>query len=113
MTLYEDESVVVKPSLIEGYGVFAKRLFKTGETVLSWNPQRLSKDEVRTIPEDQRRYLNVLEDGTDVLMQIPERYINHSDIPNTRVVDKTDVAVRDIYEGEEVTSSYTFDNTKK
>jgi SET domain-containing protein len=42
----------------------------------------------------------------EVVMQIPERYVNHSDNPNTEVIDDTDVALKDINIGEEITSNY-------
>lgn len=107
MHVYEDNNLIVKPSPIEGLGVFAKKSFKQGEVVLRWNPKILTKQEVMDTPEDQRRYLNTLSDGTVVLMQIPERYVNSSEHPNTEMVGKSDIALRDIIEGEEVTSNYS------
>lgn len=47
-------------------------------------------------------------------MQEPEKFVNHSCDPNTFVKDFCDVALRDIVEGEEITSDYTdslFPNT--
>lgn len=41
-------------------------------------------------------------------MMIPERYVNHSETPNTKPVAKSDVAIRKIKAGEEITSSYDF-----
>lgn len=107
MNVYEDDNFIVKPSPIEGLGLFAKRTFKKGDRVLSWHPKELTEDELKNISSDQKRYLNKLENGTEVLMQIPERYANHSDDPNTRMVGESDVAIRDIQEGEEITSSYS------
>ncbi|HEX8946770.1 MAG TPA: SET domain-containing protein [Candidatus Paceibacterota bacterium] len=109
MTIYEDENVVVRPSPIEGYGLFAKRAFKSGEIVLKWHPTKLTEEESLSIPEDQKRYINKLADGTSVLMSIPERYVNSSNTPNTRVIEASDVAIRDIQEGEEITSHYKFE----
>jgi len=107
-TIYEDDNVIVKPSTIEGFGVFAKREFKKGEIVLVWHPTTLTEEKLSIISEDQKRYINTLEDGTSVLMNIPERYINSSNQPNTHVIKATDVAARDILIGEEITSNYTF-----
>jgi len=104
--MYEDENVAVRPSSIEGLGLFAKRTFKTGETILIWHPKRLSKEEAAKVPEEQKRYLDILEDGTGRLMQIPERYVNHSEDPNTKMVGESDVAIRDIQIGEEITGNY-------
>lgn len=109
MTIYEDENIVVKPSPIEGYGVFAKRAFKAEETVLTWHPTRLTEQELLAVPNDQKRYINKLADGTLVLMNVPERYVNSSNVPNTKMVKDGDVAIRDIQEGEEITSNYDFD----
>ncbi len=108
MTIYEDENVAVRPSPIEGYGLFAKRAFKSGEIVLKWRSTKLTEEELLSIPEDQKRYINKLAGGP-VLMNIPERYVNSSDTPNTHVIEASDVAIRDIQEGEEITSPYEFE----
>lgn len=107
MYIYENDNIVVRPSPIEGLGVFSKRSFKQGEIVLKWNPKILTKQEVADTPEVERRYLNTLSDDTVVLMQIPERYVNSSEYPNTKIIEKSDIAVRDIKEGEEITSNYS------
>lgn len=108
MTIYEDDNVIVRPSTIEGFGVFAKREFKKEEVVLVWHPTILTEEKLSNIFGDQRRYINTLEDGTSVLMNIPERYINSSSKANTHTVGATDVAIRDILINEEITSNYTF-----
>lgn len=107
MIIYEDDNVIVKPSTIEGFGLFAKREFKKGEVVLVWHPTILTKEKLNNMPEDQKRYINILENGTSVLMNVPERYVNSSDKPNIHTVGTTDVAVRDIKINEEITSNYT------
>lgn len=106
MSLYEDENVVVKPSPIEGMGLFSKRRYTSGETVLKWNPQVLTEEKLSALPQEKLKYVNTLDDGTKVLMNIPERYVNHSDTPNTKPVEKSDVAITDIEVGDEITSSY-------
>ena len=104
---FEDDNLVVRPSSIEGLGVFAKRAFKKGETVLRWRPKRLSEAEFHSAAPSERRYLGTLDDGTRVLMQAPERFVNSdSSAPNTQTVGESDVAVRDISPGEEITSDY-------
>ena len=45
-------------------------------------------------------------DQVAVLLGEPERYVNHSCANNTGVEEFTDVAVRDILPGEEITSDY-------
>ena len=59
----------------------------------------------RVLPSDLR-YLGTLDDGTRVLMQPPERFVNSSDCPNTKTVGESDVALRTIMAGEELTSNY-------
>ena len=59
-----------------------------------------------TVLPSDLRYLGTLDDGTRVLMQPPERFVNSSDCPNTKTIGKSDVAVRAITEGEELTSKY-------
>jgi SET domain-containing protein len=108
MIIYEDDKVIVKPSTIEGFGVFAKSRFNKGEVVLVWHPRILNKEKLDIVPEDQKKYINTLEDGTSVLMNIPERYINSSDNPNTHTIGLADVAIRIILIGEEITSNYSF-----
>jgi len=111
MNVYEDENVVVKESEIEGFGLFAKRDFEIGEVILHWNPKKLTDSDIEKLTEDEKkRYMNTLEDGTKVLMGIPERYVNHSDTPNTKPEGQTDIATRDIQAGEEITSSYEFES---
>lgn len=112
MNIYEDENVVVKESTIEGLGLFANRPFKKDEVVLKWNPKILTAGEVQGTPAELKRFINKLEDGTSALMQIPERYVNHSDNPNTKPVGSSDVALRDIEIGEEITSNYEFEKTE-
>ncbi len=109
MPIYEDKNIIVAPSPIEGFGVFANRPFKKGEVVLKWYPKTLSQEEEKAIAVEDKRYLNKLKTGQTILMQIPERYVNSSDNPNTKVVDNTDVALRDIEVGEEITSKYPFE----
>jgi uncharacterized protein len=106
--VFENEHIEVKDSKIEGLGVFAKHDFKKGEVIFKWKPIKTVTDENRaSIPEYERdRYITFLDDETEVLMGIPERYVNHSCDPNTNAIDGADVAVRDIKTGEEITADY-------
>ena len=51
--------------------------------------------------------------GVIYLYSSPERYVNHSSDPNTiqNLKDKSDVAIRDIQKGEEITTDATKDDT--
>lgn len=96
----------VKNSKIHSKGLFATELIKQGETVVAWNPKVLTKEQAKKLPaNEQKHYL--YPDGNNMLwMQPPERYMNHSCDANTHAVGKSDVALRDIQEGEEITSDY-------
>lgn len=95
----------VRKSVISGKGLFAKAEIKKDETVLFWHPKELSREKADELPASEKHYL--YPDGDAVLhMQPPERYVNHSCEPNTYVVGKSDVASRDIQQGEEITSDY-------
>ncbi len=105
--LFENDDVVVRLSPIHGMGVFAKRNFKKGEIVLVWNPARRSFIESNLhISEAEKHYTNHLDTGEYIVMGIPERYVNHSCEPNTKINRLKDVAIRDIEQGEEITGDY-------
>jgi SET domain-containing protein len=103
-----ESDVVIRKSKIEGKGVFANRDFKKGEVVIKWNTDTiLTKAEVEKLPEREKRYISPIGDRF-LLQQPPVRYVNHSCNPNTKVVnDSSDVAIRDIKKGEEITSDYS------
>lgn len=96
----------VRVSEISGNGIFATSLIRKGETVLTWNPKILTPEEAKGLPEDEFAHYTIPEKGNILWMQPPERYVNHSCEANTHVVARSDVATRDIHEGEEITSDY-------
>ncbi|HSX00120.1 MAG TPA: SET domain-containing protein [Patescibacteria group bacterium] len=98
--------IEIKNSPIAGKGIFAKEPIKRGALVLKWRPKVLTKEQAAELPaEEQKHY--TYPNGEKVLwMQPPERFVNHSCEPNTHVVDESDVALRDIKPGEEITSDY-------
>ena len=102
-------NIVVKKSKIQGKGVFADKYFKKGEIVLKWNPKIITQKESEKLPAKEKHYLEH-QNGQYLLMQPPERYVNHSCDSNTRVKNQCDVAIRNIKKGEEITSTY---NNKK
>lgn len=100
------DNIEVKQSPISGRGLFAKGLIKKGSTVLTWHPKVLSRKDADALPDEEKKHY-LYPDGENMLwMQPPERYINHSCEPNTRVVGQSDVALRDIQPDEEITSDY-------
>ncbi len=106
----KDKNVRVAESSKEGKGVFAKRNFNKGDVVLEIDDTHVIEDENALTPEQHAYDLDYLEDKI-VLMQSPEKFINHSCDPNTYT--KTEhgirrvIAMRDIKEGEEITYDYS------
>ncbi len=100
------KDVVIKKSKIHGKGVFANRIFLKGEVVLKWNPRVLKKSELNKITEKQKHYVYKTNNGKNLLMSSPEKYVNHSIKPNTKVKGYGDVAIRIVKKGEEITSDY-------
>jgi SET domain-containing protein len=104
---FENNDILVKPSKIDGFGVFAKRDFTAGEVVLTWNPVRsLSETEILNTSLEEKKYISRLGNGTYVIIGIPGRYVNHSCDPNTKSEQGKDVAIKDITKGEEITADY-------
>jgi len=100
-------NIEVKKSKIHGKGVFAKRNFEKGEVVLKWNPKKLSLKKGESPTKEQKKN-TISKQGKYYLMQPPERYVNHSCEPNTKMnINKfKDIAIKSIKKGEEITSSY-------
>jgi SET domain-containing protein len=100
-----DKYIIIKKSKISGKGVFALRDFKKGEIVLKWNPKPINKLEIESLSARGKTYI-VYSGKKYFIMQSPERYVNHSCEANTTVKNNSDVAVRNIRKGEEITSDY-------
>jgi hypothetical protein len=102
--------VEIRRSGIDGLGAFARRPFERGEVVLRWDISgRVPRGVVSGLADTEKNYLHPYDEETLVVVQPPERYVNHSCDNNTAVKDFCDVAVRDIAAGEEITSDYEAD----
>ena len=105
--------VETRQSKIHGTGVFAKEQIPLGEVVLQIDDSWVIDDSppVRERLDKDSDHYDYLPDGTTILMQEPERYINHSCDPNLFVysVDKTRflLAMCDIAKGEEIIYDYS------
>jgi len=104
--------VTVGESSIQGQGVFAARPLARGEVVLRIDDSRVV-DEDRPLREELGEnpdHCDYLPDGTTVLMEEPERYINHSCEPNVFVYsagkERYLLAMRDVGRGEELLYDY-------
>jgi len=104
-------TVEVRPSEIHGRGVFANRGFRRGEQVLPIDDSRVveSEDSFDASQGEFEYHQDYLGDH-NVLLQEPERHINHCCEPNTYVktLDGTRwvVAYRDIAPNDEITYDY-------
>ena len=103
-------NVRVGPSGIQGLGVFAVKPFQTGDTILAIDDSRIVDEAHPLAAGEDPRHCDYLAAGRTVLMQPPERHINHSCDPNTfvRTVDgrRLVIARRAIDAGEEITYDY-------
>lgn len=105
--------VEVRESRIKGRGVFATRPIAIGEVVLKIDDSVvISPDDpvLSTLIGSEPDPCDYLPDGTVILMQEPERYINHSCDPNVYVytadTKRFVLARREIVEGEELVRDY-------
>jgi SET domain-containing protein len=105
------KNVVVKKSRISGKGVFSNRSFKKGEVILEMDDSHVVTDPSKVTKEQHESELDYSSDGKIVVMQVPERYINHSCAPNSYVKTVNGIrkvfAMRDIQKGEEIVGDYS------
>ena len=105
------ENFIVKESRISGKGVFSARSFKKDEEILDIDDSHVVADTSALAKEQYEFELDYLANGRIVVMQAPERYINHSCNPNLYVKTVNGVrkvfALRDIPKGEELVFDYS------
>ena len=97
----------------DGKGVFANRDFRKGEVVIQYNLNTFTQEEWEKLPEEEKEFTHT-HWGQIYLYAEPERYVNHSDNPNTHqdLEKKQDIALRDIQKGEEITTDATKDEVQ-
>lgn len=100
------KDLIIKKSKIDKKGVFAARNFKKGEVITKWSQNTIKKSEIDKLAANDRHYIYKAGGYKYLLMQSPEKYVNHSCAANTRVKNNCDIAIRDIRKGEEITSDY-------
>ena len=106
------EEVEVRQSGIQGRGLYALRTFEPGDVVLRWDTSHtVPSNNLLAFSEDERRYMHPLDEQRTMIVQPPERFVNHSCSNNTEVQDFCDVAIRRIEVGEEITSDYGSDGS--
>jgi SET domain-containing protein len=100
--------VEVRPSPIQGVGLFAKRFIPRGTVV--WKngaeEQRLTRAQFEAIPLEQRRLVHQQGDAY-FMSRDGSQHMNHSCDPTlTHADDDTLIALRDLQPGEELTYDY-------
>jgi uncharacterized protein len=101
-------NVILKKSAIDKQGVFAAKDFKKGEVVMAWHPKKiLTKEEADKLPYSEKHFVSNYSEGQYILQNEPERFVNHSCNPSTKVKGMADTAARNIKKGEEITSDYS------
>lgn len=103
--------VILGKGDLAGKGVCANRDFKKGDVVIQYHLIPLTKEEFKQLPESDKMFTHV-HWGQINLYSVPERYVNHSDNPNTYqdLAKKQDVAFRDLKKGEMITCDVTKDD---
>ncbi|HLD04684.1 MAG TPA: SET domain-containing protein [Candidatus Nanoarchaeia archaeon] len=103
--------VTVKKGNLFGKGVFANKDFKKGEIIIKYHLKSLTKEEFEALPSMEKNFTHT-HWGVIYLYSSPERYVNHSSNPNTHpnLKDRSDVTIRDIKKGEEITTDATKDD---
>ena len=103
--------IVIGKGNLDGKGVYADRGFAKGEVVVAYHLTPLTEEEYDDLPDNEKMFTHRHE-GQRVLYAEPERYVNHSEHPNTYqdLVRKCDAALRNIEQGEMITTDATKDD---
>ncbi len=104
-------NVIIGKGNLAGKGVYANRDFRKGEVVIKYNLKPLTKEEYKELPRSEKKFTHV-HYGRIYLYLEPDRYVNNSKNPNTYqdLVNKCDIASRDIKKGEMITCDATKDD---
>ena len=106
------DDVEVRESGIQGRGLYALREFNAGDLVLRWDlSHTIPNEQVASLTDAERRFTHPLDDKRILIVQPPERFVNHNCRNNTEVRDFCDIALRRIEVGEEITSDYGSDGS--
>lgn len=104
-------NIIVKNSEIQGKGVYANNDFKTGEVVLIIDDSHIVLDPSKLTDEQNEFDCDYLQGGKVILMQEPEKYINHSCNPSVYVKTingvRNVITMHDIKIGDEITYDYS------
>ena len=96
---------------LAGKGVYANRDFDKSEIVIQYHLKPLTKGEYKNLSKSEKMFTHT-HWGQIYLYSEPERYVNHSETPNTYqdLRKQQDFALRDIKKGEMITTNANQDN---
>ena len=103
--------IVIGKGDLNGKGVYANRRFAKDEVVIAYHLAPHTEEEFDVLHDNEKEFTH-RHHGQIFLYAEPERYVNHSERPNTYqdLVRKCDVARRDIEQGEMITTDVTKDD---
>jgi len=103
--------VVVGRGNLAGKGVYANRDFDKDEVVIQYHLQSLAEEEYKNLPNSEKMFTHI-HWGQIYLYLEPERYVNHSETPNTYqdLKKQQDIALQDIKKGEMITGNANKDD---
>lgn len=106
-------NVYIGKGNLAGKGTYANRDIQKGEVVIKYNLKPISRDEYIDLPESEKEFTHAYK-GQIFLYPEPERYVNHSDAPNTYQdhILKADIASRDIKKDEMITCDDSKDDVE-
>ncbi len=103
-------TTVVKSSSIQGLGVYANQALDAGNVILEIDDSHIVTDESLLTEQQQQFDCDYLANGKIILMQEPEKFINHSCEPTSyaKTFDgvRQVLAIKNIRVGEEITFDY-------
>jgi len=106
---YAASSVEAGESGTRGLGLFARRVIRTGETIVAFGGTVIDRATLFGLPPGTRRHALQIDDGLFLVSDRfgPADYVNHSCQPNAGLRGQVVlVAMRTISAGEEITYDY-------
>ena len=100
----KNKKVKIKKSNLNGMGLFATQNYKIGDLIIKWNiTDIINKNDLKNIDTKYVIYI----DNIYINMKSPEKYANHSCIPNAISKNFSYIAIKEIKENEEITIKYS------
>ena len=103
--------VVIGKGNLDGKAIYAARDFRKGEIIIQYNLKSITEEEFNDLPDSEKQFVHI-HHGIKHLYSEPERYVNHSNDPNTYqdLKNHCDIALSDILAGDEITTDSTKDD---